>query len=64
VSDTLIAHAVRIAWLVDHPENSEDYNGYAQLAWQHFYQAPPHQVANGILDALIHLLKNDERSVL
>jgi phosphorylase kinase alpha/beta subunit len=63
VSDTLIAHAVRIAWLVDHPENSEDYDGYAQLAWQHFYQAPPHQVANGILDALIHLLKNDERSV-
>jgi len=31
-------------------------------AWQAFYQLPPHKVANGILDALIYLLENNQEA--
>ncbi len=59
LTDTLISHAVRINWLQFHSESKENYEECVSLAWQAFYRAPPHQVANGILDALIHLLGND-----
>lgn len=58
VTDILIGHAVRLCWLKQHPEHQENYNEYVSLAWQAFYQLPPHKVANDILDALIHLLNN------
>ncbi|MGZ8190311.1 MAG: glycoside hydrolase family 15 protein [Methylococcaceae bacterium] len=58
ITDVFIGHAVRINWLQTHPENRENYQETEALAWQAFYQLPPHQVANGILDALIHLLDN------
>ena len=53
--DILIGHAVRISWLQSHPESNENYEKSVSLAWQNFYQLPPYKVANGILDALIHL---------
>ncbi|MDT4332265.1 glycoside hydrolase family 15 protein [Methylomonas sp. MED-D] len=56
VTDILIGHAVRICWLHDHPDHRDQYENYVSLAWQAFYQLPPHAVANGILDALMHLL--------
>lgn len=59
LTDIIIGHAVRISWLQDHPENTENYDERAVLAWQEFYRLPPHKVANGILDALIHLLDNN-----
>ncbi len=59
MTDTLIAYAVKISWLHAHPENTDQYDDEcAPLAWQYFYRLPPHQVANGILDALMHLLGN------
>ncbi len=58
VADIIIGHAVRISWLQSHPEHEENYEESASLAWQAFYRLPPHQVANGILDALNHLLNN------
>lgn len=58
VVDIIIGHAVRISWLQSHPEHEENYEESASLAWQAFYRLPPHQVANGILDALNHLLNN------
>jgi phosphorylase kinase alpha/beta subunit len=58
LTDIIIGHAVRICWLQSHPENEENYDEVASLAWEAFYHTPPHQVANGILDALIHLLNN------
>ena len=59
LTDIIIGHAVRISWLQAHPEHTENYEAYTSLAWQEFYRLPPHSVANGILDALIHLLDNN-----
>jgi len=59
LTDTIISHAVRISWFQSHPESIENYEACEPLAWQAFYQIPPHKVANGILDALIHLLGNE-----
>ncbi|BBL60117.1 glycoside hydrolase family 15 protein [Methylomonas koyamae] len=58
VTDILIGHAVRISWLQRHPQYRDHYEECVSLAWQAFYQLPPHAVANAILDALIHLLNN------
>ena len=58
LTDILISHAVRISWLQSHPESKDNYEECVSLAWQAFYHNPPHKVANGILDALIHLLNN------
>ncbi len=55
--DVLIGHAVRQHWLHMYPEHHSHYGDYVSLAWQAFYQLPPHAVANSILDALIYLLK-------
>jgi len=64
LTDIIIGHAVRIVWLQAHPENKDNYEECVSLAWQAFYRLPPHQVANGIMDALIHLLNNSERGIL
>ena len=58
VIDIIIDHAVKINWLQTHPESKENYEEFASLAWQDFYQLAPHKVANRVLDALIHLLSN------
>ncbi|MGR9087134.1 MAG: glycoside hydrolase family 15 protein [Gammaproteobacteria bacterium] len=59
IVDVIIGHAVRICWLKAHPRHKENYEAHASIAWQAFYQLPPHQVANGILDSLVHLLDNN-----
>lgn len=64
VTDIIIGHAVRISRLQSHPECKENYEECVSLAWQDFYRLPPHKVANGILDALIHLLNSNERETL
>jgi len=61
VTDILIGHAVRLTWLQEHPEYQDRYEEYVSLAWQAFYQLPPHALANGILDALVFLLYHNER---
>ncbi len=60
VTDVIIGHAVRINWLQLHPESEANYEECVPLAWQEFYQLPPHTVANAILDALTHLLNSIE----
>lgn len=59
LTDIIIGHAVRISWLQAHPGQKDNYEEYIALAWQAFYRLPPHEVANGILDALTHLLSNN-----
>jgi phosphorylase kinase alpha/beta subunit len=59
VIDVMIGHAVRICWLQAHPQHKDEYEEHVAIAWQAFYQLPPHRVANGILDALVHLLDTD-----
>lgn len=61
VTDVIIGHAVRISWLQIHPGYQHNYEEQVALAWQTFYQLPPHQVANSILDALSHLLNNNNQ---
>ena len=58
VTDILIGHAVRLCWLKQHPQYQDHYEDCVSLAWQAFYLLPPHEVANGILDALVHLLNH------
>ena len=60
LTDILIGHAVRLSWLQLHPEHAESYDEQVSSAWQAFYHLPPHKVANGILDALIYLLDNNQ----
>ncbi len=60
--DIILEHAIRISWLQDHPEQEENYEVCEPLAWQAFYHFAPHQVANGVLDALMHLLSTEEAS--
>jgi phosphorylase kinase alpha/beta subunit len=57
-TDILVGHAVRLNWLQTHPEHQDRYEEVVSLAWQSFYQLPPSEVANGIRDALIHLLNH------
>ncbi|WP_239649906.1 glycoside hydrolase family 15 protein [Methylocucumis oryzae] len=57
IIDVLIGHAVRINWLDVHPEHSPCYQDYVAIAWQAFYQLPPHRVANTMVTALAFLLK-------
>lgn len=59
VTDVIIGHAVRINWLQAHPECETNYEECVSLAWQEFYQLPPHTVANSVLDALTHLLNSN-----
>ena len=60
LTDILIGHAVRLSWLQLHPAHAESYDEQVSSAWQAFYHLPPHKVANGILDALIYLLDNNQ----
>ncbi|MFZ2451966.1 MAG: glycoside hydrolase family 15 protein [Methylovulum miyakonense] len=61
VTDVIIGHAVRICWLQAHPQHKDSYEEHVSIAWQAFYQLPPHRVANGILDAIVHLLNNNNK---
>lgn len=60
VTDIVIGHAVRLSWLRQYPHYHDRYDECVALAWQTFYQLPPHAVANGILDALVHLLNPNQ----
>jgi phosphorylase kinase alpha/beta subunit len=58
VLDVLIGHAVRLAWLKDHAEDT--YEGEKALAWQRFYEEPPASVSYWIIEALRHLVKQEK----
>jgi len=64
VVDVLIGHAVRLAWLTEHPEDSGRYDEVRDQAWAEFYHRPPHQVANFVTEALGTLLGvGEERDI-
>jgi phosphorylase kinase alpha/beta subunit len=58
VTDILIGHAVRLTWLSKNPESHDHYQEVVSQAWEAFYLLPPHGVANGIIEALVHLLEH------
>lgn len=51
VLDVLIGHAVRLAWLEQHPEKSDRYDEDKGLAWRSFYNTSPRDCASYILKA-------------
>lgn len=63
VTDILIGHAVRLNWMEHHAQFQADYEECVALAWQAFYQLPPHALANSICDALDFLLNKQSAEV-
>lgn len=57
VLDVLIGHAVRLAWLDQHPEHDERYSYYKASAWQNFYRRSPYDCASYIAKALRFLIE-------
>jgi phosphorylase kinase alpha/beta subunit len=51
VLDVLIGHAVRLAWLENHPHRSNYYDEDKASAWPSFYNSSPQDCANYILKA-------------
>ncbi|MEA5512625.1 glycoside hydrolase family 15 protein, partial [Nodularia sp. UHCC 0506] len=51
VLDVLIGHAVRLAWLEQHPERSDRYDEDKASAWNSFYNTSPQDCVNYILKA-------------
>ena len=62
ITDVIIAHAVRINAQANNPAMPEEDENFETESWIQFYALPPHQVANAILDALIHLLNHSTQS--
>jgi phosphorylase kinase alpha/beta subunit len=52
VLDVLIGHAVRLAWLEQHPERGDRYDEDKASAWQYFYNTSPQDCMSYILKAL------------
>jgi len=56
VMDVLIGHAVRLAWLKEHPGDAERYGEVRDLAWEAFYRRPPSEVSVFVTHALEFLV--------
>jgi phosphorylase kinase alpha/beta subunit len=52
VLDVLIGHAVRLAWLDQHPEHRDHYDESKALAWRSFYESSPYACAKYVANAL------------
>jgi phosphorylase kinase alpha/beta subunit len=63
VLDVLIGHAVRLAWLATHSQQSHPYDQDKASAWQSFYQSSPHTCAQYLVKALQFLTELGEQEV-
>jgi phosphorylase kinase alpha/beta subunit len=54
--DAVIGHAVRLAYLGQHPEREAGYNEHKADAWERFYASSPVDTAASLIGALRHLL--------
>ncbi|MEB3292672.1 MAG: hypothetical protein VKJ24_05900, partial [Synechococcales bacterium] len=52
VLDVLVGHAVRIAWLAEHPHHEASYAEHKANAWHKFYTSSPYDCAKAIAQAL------------
>jgi len=57
VLDVLIGHGVRLAWLDQHPDDSQTYDLQKGLAWRSFYETSPAVCAIYIAKALRFLME-------
>lgn len=60
VLDVLIGHAVRIAWLEQHPHHTAEYDRQKGAAWRSFYQTSPYRCAGYVAKALQFLMELGE----
>ena len=59
VLDVLIGHAVRLAWLENHPEREQNYDEDKPAAWQAFYESSPPLCARFLVQALQFLARTE-----
>ncbi|MFP4462277.1 MAG: glycoside hydrolase family 15 protein [Guyparkeria sp.] len=59
VLDVVIGHAVRLAWLEEHPGDAGHYDDARADAWQAFYHLSPRAVSHWVGVALDYLLVSD-----
>lgn len=52
VLDVLVGHAVRLAWLEQHPQDGDRYPEVKAAAWRSFYRSSPYAVASAVAKAL------------
>jgi phosphorylase kinase alpha/beta subunit len=64
VLDVLIGHAVRLAWLDQHPEHDDHYDEYKALAWRSFYETSPYDCASYVAKALQFLTELSQQEAL
>ncbi len=57
VLDVLTGHAVRLAWVEDHPHQAGQYELYKAQAWSTFYQGSPEHCARYVAKALQFLVE-------
>jgi phosphorylase kinase alpha/beta subunit len=62
VLDVLVGHAVRLAWLHQHPEQEAHYDEVKSMAWRSFYQSSPYDCANFVAKALQFLTQLSQPS--
>ena len=56
VLDVLIGHAVRLAYLDQHPGREATYSEHTAAAWRQFYDLPPVTTSEYMIKALHYLL--------
>ncbi len=54
--DAVLGHAVKLAYLEQHPEHAANYNDYKSQAWEAFYASSPATTSAAMVSALKHLL--------
>jgi phosphorylase kinase alpha/beta subunit len=64
VLDILIGHAVRIAWLEQHPDHLDRYDEYKTFAWKSFYTRSSYECASFIAKALQFLTRLGEMAAV
>ena len=60
VLDVIIGHAVRLAWINDHPEREATYEEEKSAAWNSFYESSPQACASYVIRAVQFLTRLDE----
>lgn len=64
VLDVFIGHAVRLAWLDQHPDEGDRYDERKATAWRSFYSTSPYQCANFMMQAFRFLTELGQQNDL
>ncbi|BDI28801.1 hypothetical protein CCAX7_008520 [Capsulimonas corticalis] len=59
VTDVIVGHAVRLAWLDHHPDRADAYDEDKSEAWTSFYESSPQTCAAAVVKALQFLTQGE-----